>query len=185
MNTDKHFTPLSPNPKILQPLPGEALNPKIPKSPNPKISPSLPALFLRLALGLGYSWEVADRLGILGANGKPHVGWGDWSHFMEYARQVMGFLPAPLISVFAVIATIGEGAFGLLLLIGLYTRVAAIGSSILSLVFAVAMALSMGIESPIGYSVFTVSAASLLLATLPDSTWSLDARLKKHTFKNK
>src|SRR3954453_6460900 len=91
----------------------------------------LPQLYLRIAIGSAYLWEVADRLGILGANGKPHVGWGDWSLFMPYANQVMAFLPASIIPLFAIIATIGEASFGLLILLGLFTRQAAIGSGIL------------------------------------------------------
>jgi uncharacterized membrane protein YphA (DoxX/SURF4 family) len=140
---------------------------------------SVPSLFLRIALGIPYLWFVADRLGVLGANGQPHVGWGDWSHFMEYARQTMSFLPGPVIPFFAVAATIGELTFGLLLLTGFLTRLAAIGSGILSLLFALSMAISFGIESPLGYSVFTVSAASFLLAALPEYKWSVDQLLKK------
>ena len=140
----------------------------------------LTSLFLRGALALGYLWEVADRLGILGAHGQPHVGWGDWAHFIAYARQIMTFVPNALIPAFAVIATIGEATFGLLLLMGLFTRIGAIGSAVLSFLFAISMAVSGGIESPIGYSVFTVCAASLLLATLPEYKWSVDSLLLKN-----
>jgi len=133
-----------------------------------------PSIALRVALATGYLWEVADRLGILGANGQPHVGWGDWQHFMAYARQVMRFLPDAIIPALAVTATLGEALIGLLLLAGLFTRAAALSSCLLSLAFALAMAISFGFESPVGYSVFTVSAASLLLATLPDYKWSID-----------
>ncbi len=135
----------------------------------------LPSLLLRLAIGSAYLWEVADRLGLLGAHGQPHVGWGDWAHFTAYAKQVMSFVPTGLVPVLAVLATIGEGVFGMLLITGLFTRFASIGSGILSFCFAVAMAISFGMDSPIGYSVFTVSAASFLLATLPQFEWSLDA----------
>src|SRR5882672_5253130 len=100
----------------------------------------LPQLYLRMAIGSAYLWEVADRLGILGAHGQPHVGWGDWGHFMEYARQTMSFLPASIVPFFAVMATIGELTFGLLLLTGCFTRVAAVGSGILSFFFAISMA---------------------------------------------
>jgi putative oxidoreductase len=145
-----------------------------------QINSKLPSLYLRIAIGSAYLWEVADRLGILGANGQPHVGWGDWAHFIAYARTVLSFLPAGLIPFLGVLATLGEGIFGALILMGLFTRVAAIGSGILSLCFAVSMAISFGIESPLGYSVFTLSAASFLLATLPDYKWSVDGlRVKK------
>jgi uncharacterized membrane protein YphA (DoxX/SURF4 family) len=133
-----------------------------------------PSVYLRLAIGSAYLWEVADRLGLIGAHGKPHVGWGDWQHFLDYSRQVMGFLPAGWIPVLAVFATIGEAVFGTLLIIGLFTRIAAIGSGLLSFCFALAMAISFGIESPLGYSVFTLSAASFLLAGLPNYKWSID-----------
>jgi putative oxidoreductase len=135
---------------------------------------NLSSLFLRLAIGSAYLWFVSDRLGILGPNGSPHVGWGDWPHFLQYARQVMSFLPAGMIPFFAILATIGEFSFGLLLVLGLFTRLAAIGSGLLSFLFAVSMAVSFGIESPLGYSVFTVSAASFLLAAIPFYKWSID-----------
>jgi putative oxidoreductase len=140
---------------------------------------NLPVSLLRFALALGYLWEVADRLGLLGAHGQRHVGWGDWQHFMDYARQTMVFVPAGLVRLFAVIATIGEAVLGLLLLTGLFIRIAAIGSGILSLLFALAMTISFGIESPIGYSVFTVSAASFLLAAQPRYQWSIDSLFTK------
>ena len=135
---------------------------------------------LRLAIGFGFLWEVADRLGVLGKHGQPHVGWGDWAHFMAYCKQIMVFVPGSLIAPLAVVATLGETVFGLLLLAGLFTRGAAIGSGILSLCFAIAMAISFGIESPIGYSVFTLSAASFLLATLKAYPFSIDAVLSKY-----
>ena len=137
---------------------------------NQKIS----SIYLRLAIGVSYLWEVADRLGLFGPNGHPHVGWGDWKHFIAYAKQVMSFLPDGIVNPLATIATIGEGGFGLLLILGLFTRMAAIGSGILSLCFAIAMATSFGIESPLGYSVFTLSAASFLLAGTAQHSWSLD-----------
>jgi len=139
----------------------------------------LPALYLRLSIGSAYLWEVADRLGMLGAHGQPHVGWGDWAHFLAYAQQVISFIPAGCVPVLAILASICEGLFGLLLIAGLFTRFAAMGSGILSFCFAVAMAISFGIDSPLGYSVFTLSAASLLLATLPQYKWSVDSLLNK------
>jgi putative oxidoreductase len=149
-----------------------------------QLNSKLSALYLRLAIGSAYLWEVADRLGILGANGQPHVGWGDWAHFITYARQVMSFLPVSFVPFLATMATIGEALFGLMILIGFFTRIAAIGSGILSLCFAIAMALSFGIDSPFGYSVFTLSAASLLLATLPHYAWSVDSWLSAKSINN-
>jgi putative oxidoreductase len=148
--------------------------------PSPSFTAS--SVYLRLAIAAAYLWEVSDRLGFLGASGRPHVGWGDWTHFLAYARTVMVFLPAGWVPLLAVVATIGEAVFGLLLLSGLFTRAAAIGSGILSLCFALSMAVAFGIDSPLGYSVFTLSAASFLLAALPQYPWSIDAgRIKTPT----
>jgi uncharacterized membrane protein YphA (DoxX/SURF4 family) len=131
-------------------------------------------LFLRLSLGVGYLVPGLDRLGVWGKNGEPGISWGDWQHFVQYAREVMSFIPASLVTVFAVTATIAEICFGILLLIGKWTRLAALGSGILALLFALSMTISFGIVSPLSYSVFTVSAASFLLAGLDSYKWSLD-----------
>jgi len=143
-----------------------------------KFQPAI-QLYLRIALGGGYLKLGLDRLGFWGPNGSAFVSWGDWKHFMDYASELMGFLPAPLISIFAIIATAAEILFGVLLLAGLWTRFAAIGSGILAFVFAITMAISGGLRDPISYSVFTVSAASFLLATVPFYHWSTDNMLQK------
>ncbi|MGC4100800.1 hypothetical protein [Ferruginibacter sp.] len=131
-------------------------------------------LFLRLSIGIGYLVPALDRLGLWGKNGEPQISWGDWQHFIKYAGEVMSFIPASLVNPFAVTATIAEIIFGILLLAGKWTKCAATGSGILALLFALSMALSFGIVSPLSYSVFTVSAASFLLATIDQYKWSLD-----------
>ena len=133
-------------------------------------------LYLRIALSAGYLAAGLDRLGFWGKYGEKNISWGDWDHFMKYAAEVMGFLPHALVGVFAAIATIAEIAFGILLLIGKWTRLAAVGSGILSFLFAMSMAISFGIQSPLSYSVFVVSAGSFLLATVERYDWSLDAK---------
>ncbi len=133
-------------------------------------------MFLRVALGIGYLVPALDRLGVWGKNGQPGISWGDWQHFIQYAKEVMSFIPPSLVTVFAVIATIAEICFGVLLLIGKWTRPAAMGSGVLALLFATSMAISFGIVSPLSYSVFTVSAASFLLATMDKYNWSMDNR---------
>jgi len=136
---------------------------------------ALTQLYLRLALATGFIILGFDRLGAWGPYGKPWVSWGDWKHFSTYAHEVMGFLPGGLAEMLAIVATIGEISFGILLLLGLFTRQAAFGSGLLTGCFAIAMTISYGITSPINYSVFTVSAASFLLSTLPEYRWSIDA----------
>jgi uncharacterized membrane protein YphA (DoxX/SURF4 family) len=134
----------------------------------------LSQLYLRIALGVGYLVPGLDRLGVWGPPGGKSISWGNWENFLTYASEVMSFLPSPMVAVMAVLATIGELGFGALLLLGKWTKLAALGSGLLSFLFAVSMAISYGIVSPLSYSVFTVSAASLLLATLDNYSWSLD-----------
>lgn len=135
-------------------------------------------LYLRIALGTAYLVFGLDRLGVWGSYGGKNISWGDWKHFMQYASEVMSFLPQSIVPLSAVIATICELTFGLLLIIGKWTRWASLGSGFLALLFAVSMAISFGIVSPLSYSVFTVSAASFLLSTVPKYKWSLDALIK-------
>ena len=136
--------------------------------------PSLSQLYLRLSLGIAYTFFGLDRLGVWGPYGKPWVSWGDWKHFSPRAHQLMFFLPYGLAEAFAVIATILEISCGILLIIGLLTRWAALTSFGLALCFAISMAIADGFTSPLGYSVFTVSAASLFLALHPGYRWSID-----------
>ena len=136
-------------------------------------------LYLRLAAGAAFFWFGLDRLGAWGPYGKPWVSWGDWKHFSPRAHALMHFLPYNLAEAFAMIATGVEIGGGLLLIIGLWTRWAAFACSGLALCFATAMSINDGIVSPLGYSVFTVSAASLLLATMEEYRWSTDMLLKR------
>ena len=140
---------------------------------------SVAQLYLRVSIAAAYLVFGLDRLGVWGMPGEKDVSWGDWKHFMDYAAQVMSFLPYSMVSVLAVIATIGELTFGTLLLVGKWTKIAAFGSGVLALSFAVCMAVSFGIVSPLSYSVFTVSAASFLLACCDNYKWSLDNLVKK------
>jgi putative oxidoreductase len=147
---------------------------------------SIAQLYLRLALGAGFFIIGSDRLGLWGPYGKPWVSWGDWKHFSPYAHELMGFLPSGLAEALAMTATFIEVTAGPLLIIGLFTRWAALATALLTLCFAIAMSITNGIISPINYSVFTVSAASLLLSTMGGYTWSIDALLaaRRNTRKN-
>ncbi|WP_316848405.1 DoxX family protein [Pedobacter psychrodurus] len=141
-----------------------------------KNTPQFAQLFLRLALGIGFILPVMDRFGWLGAPGSPTVGWGNWAIFLDYTNSLMPFLAKPAANVMAIIATAGELIFALLLLIGYKIKLAAIGSFLLTLTFALSMFVFANYRAPFNYSVFVVSASSLLLATLPDYRWSIDNR---------
>jgi putative oxidoreductase len=138
----------------------------------------IPQLYLRLALGLGFLIPVADRIGWLGAAGKKGVSWGNWENFAAYTNMLLPFLGRQMASVMALLATIAEILIGACLIVGFKTRVAAYGGFLLTLTFAICMAVFIGTKSPFDYSVFSDSAASLLLAFVPVYYWSFDNGFK-------
>ena len=139
-----------------------------------KNSPHFAQLFLRLALGIGFILPVMDRFGWLGAPGSPTVGWGNWAMFLDYTNSLMPYLARPAANVMAIVATAGELIFAVLLIIGYKIKLAAIGSFLLTLAFALSMLVFANYRAPFNYSVFVVSASSLLLATLSGYKWSID-----------
>ena len=129
------------------------------------------SVLLRLALAAGFLSAVASRLNLVYRNT------AGWSGFLDYTAQVNSFLPKTVIPTVAVTATVLETVLALLLLLGYQTRFAAFGAAGLTLVFAMAMAVSYGIKEPLDYSVFAFSAGAFLLATLPVYKWSIDQLL--------
>jgi uncharacterized membrane protein YphA (DoxX/SURF4 family) len=117
-------------------------------------------LYARIALGAAFLSAVADRFGLWGKYG----GWGNFATFTHYTAQVNSFMPAFLIPFLAWTATLAELLLGIALVLGIWTRWAALGSALLLVCFGMAMAISFGIKSPLDYSVFSASAGALLLA---------------------
>ncbi len=115
----------------------------------------------RLALGAAFLSGIASRFGLWGKG----VGYGSYAAFEEYTAEVNAFMPRATIPVLAWAATAAELGLGLALVLGLWRRPVALASAALLLIFGLAMALSLGIKSPLDYSVFSASAAALLLAT--------------------
>ena len=142
---------------------------------------SLSSVVLRCGLGLGFLSAVADRLGLWGAFGQPNVSWGNFSRFLEYTHTLNWYLPAGMIPALGVIATGAESLFGLLLLVGWYTRVTALLSGLLLIVFGVSMALGLGVKAPLDYAVFTGAGGAFLLATCERFPFSVDELLFRRT----
>ena len=132
------------------------------------------AVFLRAALASAFLSAVADRFGLWGHAGEAHVGWGDFSHFIAYTQRLTPIVPIFLGPVMAWTATIAETVLALALLLGLWTRSAAFLSGILLLLFAIAMALTLGVKAPLDFSVFSASAGAFLLASCDSYKLSLD-----------
>lgn len=121
--------------------------------------------FLRIAIALGFLSAVADRFGLWPADVSV---WGNWSSFVQYTGTLLFFLPDSFITVSAVIATALEITFGIALFTTYKTSFCAFCSGVLLLVFALAMAISLGIKAPFDYSVFSAAAAAFALSVL---TW--------------
>lgn len=121
---------------------------------------------LRAALAAAFLSAVADRFGIWGANGTHNVGWGDWSHFVDYTGKLLWFLPSAWVNPAAWIETIAEAGLAIALLTGLGSRIVALASATLLASFALTMTIALGVKAPLDYSVFTAAAAALLLAAM-------------------
>ncbi|HSV22187.1 MAG TPA: DoxX family membrane protein, partial [Xanthobacteraceae bacterium] len=115
------------------------------------------SVFLRLAPGISFLSAVADRFGIWDAYGQPNVSWGDYARFVTYTAKLNWFLPAAMISTLAMIATAAETIFGLLLVLGWKTRIAALLSGLLLITFALTMTLALGVKAPRNLSVFSAA----------------------------
>ncbi|VXC02699.1 MULTISPECIES: DoxX family protein [Chryseobacterium] len=135
----------------------------------------LPQLFLRLAISVTMLSAIADRFGFWGDNSA----WGNWENFEKYTRQLTFFLPETLSTFSAYTATFLEILFPLMLILGFKTKIAAYGTGILLLVFALSMSIALGIKVPLDYSVWVGSAATFLLATQKEFYFSIDTLTKK------
>ncbi|WP_442587663.1 DoxX family protein [Pedobacter sp. AW31-3R] len=131
-------------------------------------------LFLRVSLGSGFILPVMDRFGWLGEVGQQGNAWGNWDNFVVYTQTLMPYMNTGLTTLMAILATAGEILFGIALVLGYQTRLAAMGSFGLTLAFAFSMLFFAGYRAPFTYAVFVASASSLLLAGIPVYRWSLD-----------
>src|SRR3954464_3937062 len=132
-------------------------------------------VFLRLALGGGFLSAVADRFGLWGPPGAKNVAWGDFAHFTQYTGQVNPWAPAALIPPLAWAATGAELVLGVALILGLFTRWAALLGGILLLLFAGGMSLGLGLKAPWNASVPAAAAAAFALVVLGPGPWSVDS----------
>ncbi len=117
-------------------------------------------IYARIALGAAFLSGIASRFGLYGRN----HGYGNFANFVKYTAQVNSFMPAATVPFLAWAATVAEFVLGLLLIAGLWPRWTALASAMLLAIFGAAMAVSMGIKLPLDYSVFSASAAAVLLA---------------------
>jgi putative oxidoreductase len=117
-------------------------------------------LYARIALGAAFLSGIGSRFGLYGKN----VGYGNFANFVKYTAEVNSFMPAFTIPFLAWSATAAELVLGIALILGVWPRWVALGSAALLALFGITMAISFGIKSPLDYSVFSASAAAVLLA---------------------
>jgi putative oxidoreductase len=135
----------------------------------------LATILLRLALATGFLSAVASRLGFWGSQSSR------WDEFIKYVGQVNSFAPKSMIPFLAVASTTLETGFAILLLIGFKIRWAAIGASLLTLLFALEMTYSFSVKEPLDYSVFAFSAGAFLLSTMTAYPLSIDQSIQSHS----
>ncbi|HSR40517.1 MAG TPA: hypothetical protein VLL48_00055 [Longimicrobiales bacterium] len=131
-------------------------------------------VLLRLALGTAFLSAVADRLGFWGPPGAGGVAWGEFSAFLDYTATLNPWAPEALIPWIGWAATVAEVVLGLALLMGLFTRRAALAAGVLLGLFGLGMTVGTGVKSALDASVFSASAAALALAILGPGPMSVD-----------
>ena len=120
--------------------------------------------FLRVALAAGFLSAVADRFGVWGSAGAPHVAWGNWRPFVDYVAKLNWFAPAGVIPALAWTSTLAEVVLALGLLIGWKLRWVALAAGLLLLCFALTMTVALGLKPALDFSVYAAAAGTFLLA---------------------
>jgi len=129
-------------------------------------STALAAIFLRVALAVGFLSAVADRFGLWGQFGVGGVAWGDFERFTAYTARLLWFLPPSLASPAAILATAAEVIVACGLLVGWRLHCWAFAAAALLLGFALAMTGALGVKAPTDASVWTAAAAAFLLGVV-------------------
>jgi uncharacterized membrane protein YphA (DoxX/SURF4 family) len=139
---------------------------------------------LRLSLAAAFLSAVADRFGWWAPFGQGS--WGSMGAFADYAHQLVPFASGRLLTVIVWAATATEATLGVLLLTGWRPKVVGTTTCLVLMVFGTAMAVSLGMASPLSYSVFSAASAAAAYAVLgetspphtTDTTQRSDAALK-------
>jgi uncharacterized membrane protein YphA (DoxX/SURF4 family) len=119
---------------------------------------------LRLSLAAAFLSAVADRFGLWAPLGQGS--WGSMDSFADYAHLLIPFASGWFLTVIVWGATATEAALGVLLLTGWRPNLVGATTCLVLIVFGVAMAVSLGMESPLSYSVFSAASAAAAYAIL-------------------
>jgi uncharacterized membrane protein YphA (DoxX/SURF4 family) len=119
---------------------------------------------LRVSLAAAFLSAVADRFGWWEPFGQGS--WGSMGAFADYAHQLVPFASGWLLTVIVWAATATEATLGGLLLTGWRPKLVGAATCLVLMVFGTAMAVSLGVESPLSYSVFSAASAASAYAVL-------------------
>jgi uncharacterized membrane protein YphA (DoxX/SURF4 family) len=142
----------------------------------------LVGIALRLSLAAAFLSAVADRFGWWKPFGQGS--WGSMGPFADYTHQLVPFASGWVLTVIVWAATAIEATLGVLLLTGWRPKLVGAASCLVLIVFGIAMGASLGVESPLSYSVFSAASAAAAYAILgmtspphtPDALCSPDTR---------
>jgi hypothetical protein len=117
-----------------------------------------------LSLAAAFLSAVADRFGWWKPFGQGS--WGSMGAFADYAHQLVPFASGWLLTVIVWVATATETTLAVLLLTGWRPKVVGVATCLVLLIFGTAMAVSLGVESPLSYSVFSAASAAAAYSIL-------------------
>jgi uncharacterized membrane protein YphA (DoxX/SURF4 family) len=123
---------------------------------------------LRLSLAAGFLSAVADRFGWWKPFGQGS--WGSMGAFADYTHQLVPFASGWLLTVIVWAATATETTLAVLLLAGWWPKLVGAATCLTLIIFGTAMAVSLGMESPLSYSVFSAASAAAAYAILGTTT---------------
>ncbi|WP_242660503.1 hypothetical protein [Mycobacterium kubicae] len=119
---------------------------------------------LRWSLAAAFLSAVADRFGWWKPFGQGS--WGSMGAFADYAGQLVPFASGWLLTVIVWAVTAIETCLGILLLTGWWPAHVGAAACLVLTVFGTAMAISLGVEAPLSYSVFSAASAAAAYAVL-------------------
>ena len=119
---------------------------------------------LRLSLAAAFLSAVADRFGWWSPFGQGS--WGSMDAFADYAHKLVPFASGWLLIVIVWAATVTEVALGFSLLTGWRPILVGTATCLVLTIFGAAMAVSLGVEAPLSYSVFSAASAAAAYAVL-------------------
>ena len=122
------------------------------------------SIALRFSLAAAFLSAVADRFGWWAPLGQGS--WGSMSAFADYTHELVPFASGWLLTVIVWAATATEVILGALLLTGWRPKLVGAAACLVLIVFGTAMAVSLGVASPLSYSVFTAASAAAAYAIL-------------------